>query len=154
MTEKMKYNKKRLLITGGTGSFGNAVLQRFHKTDISEIRNLSRDEKKQDDQRQKYASNKLKFYLGDVRDPQSVQAAVRNEDFIFYAAAALKQVPYCCQLSYKKLEYRTARFNEPQDHLGCLLRDGCADLSVTFRILWPTANGGATSGYANPCFRT
>jgi UDP-N-acetylglucosamine 4,6-dehydratase/5-epimerase len=94
MTEKMKYNNKTLLITGGTGSFGNAVLQRFLNSDISEIRILSRDEKKQDDQRQKYASNKLKFYLGDVRDPQSVQAAVRGADFIFHAAA-LKQVPSC-----------------------------------------------------------
>lgn len=85
---------KTLLITGGTGSFGNAVLRRFLDSDLSEIRILSRDEKKQDDMRKRYASPKLKFYLGDVRDYQSVVSAVRGADFIFHAAA-LKQVPSC-----------------------------------------------------------
>ena len=84
----------KLLITGGTGSFGNAVLRRFLKTDIAEIRILSRDEKKQDDVRKKYASDKLKFYIGDVREPSSVLNAVRGVDYIFHAAA-LKQVPSC-----------------------------------------------------------
>lgn len=85
---------KILLITGGTGSFGNAVLDRFLSTDIAEIRIFSRDEKKQDDMRRRYASHKLKFYIGDVRDPRSIAAAMRGVDFVFHAAA-LKQVPSC-----------------------------------------------------------
>lgn len=83
-----------LLITGGTGSFGNAVLSRFLETDLEEIRIFSRDEKKQDDMRKKFNNPKLKFYIGDVRDSQSVLNAVRGVDFIFHAAA-LKQVPSC-----------------------------------------------------------
>ena len=83
-----------LLITGGTGSFGNAVLRRLLFTDIGEIRIFSRDEKKQDEMRQKYQSDKLKFYIGDVRDYSSVLNAVRNSHYIFHAAA-LKQVPSC-----------------------------------------------------------
>lgn len=83
-----------LAITGGTGSFGNAVLRRFLKTTIDEIRIFSRDEKKQDDMRKEYNSQKLKFYIGDVRDAQSVLNATRGVDFIFHAAA-LKQVPSC-----------------------------------------------------------
>lgn len=83
-----------LLITGGTGSFGNAVLKRFLDLDVGEIRILSRDEKKQDDLRKRYSHKKLKFYIGDVRDQQSVLSAVRGVDFIFHAAA-LKQVPSC-----------------------------------------------------------
>ena len=83
-----------LLITGGTGSFGNAVLRRFLNSDLREIRILSRDEKKQDDMRKRYGSPKLKFYIGDVRDPQSVMNAVRGVDYIYHAAA-LKQVPSC-----------------------------------------------------------
>ena len=91
---------KTLLITGGTGSFGNAVLNRFLDTDIGEIRIFSRDEKKQDDMRHEYqakypeASNKIKFYIGDVRDLQSVKNAMHGVDYIFHAAA-LKQVPSC-----------------------------------------------------------
>jgi UDP-glucose 4-epimerase len=85
---------KKLLITGGTGSFGNAVLRRFLGSDIGEIRILSRDEKKQDDMRKKYHSAKLKFYIGDVRDPGSVRTAMRGVDYVFHAAA-LKQVPSC-----------------------------------------------------------
>ena len=82
------------LLTGGTGSFGNAVLRRFLNSDSREIRIFSRDEKKQDDMRRRYRNPKLKFYLGDVRDYQSVLGAVRGIDFIFHAAA-LKQVPSC-----------------------------------------------------------
>jgi len=82
------------LITGGTGSFGNAVLRGFLDTDIKEIRIFSRDELKQDDMRKKYNNDKLKFYLGDVRDVNSINDAVRGVDFIFHAAA-LKQVPSC-----------------------------------------------------------
>ncbi len=88
------FKDRVLLITGGTGSFGNAVLDRFLDTDIGEIRIFSRDEKKQDDMRKKYNSSKLKFYLGDVRDPQSVSSVVNGVDYIFHAAA-LKQVPSC-----------------------------------------------------------
>jgi len=86
---------KKLLITGGTGSFGNAVLNRFLQTDhFNEIRIFSRDEKKQDDMRKRLNSSKLKFYIGDVRDLASVETAVKGVDFIFHAAA-LKQVPSC-----------------------------------------------------------
>ena len=85
---------KVLLITGGTGSFGNAVLRRFLDSDLREIRVFSRDEKKQDDMRKRYPNSKLKFYVGDVRDPRSVEDAVRGVDFCFHAAA-LKQVPSC-----------------------------------------------------------
>jgi UDP-glucose 4-epimerase len=88
------FANKVLLITGGTGSFGNAVLRRFLDSDLREIRILSRDEKKQDDLRKKYKSEKLKFYIGDVRDYLSVLNAVRGVDFIYHAAA-LKQVPSC-----------------------------------------------------------
>ncbi len=88
------FNGKTLLITGGTGSFGNAVLRRFLDSDIGEIRIFSRDEKKQDDMRKRYNSAKLKFYIGDVRDLRSVEQAMRGVDFVFHAAA-LKQVPSC-----------------------------------------------------------
>ncbi|EDU6455771.1 NAD-dependent epimerase/dehydratase family protein, partial [Salmonella enterica subsp. arizonae serovar 41:z4,z32:-] len=88
------FKNSTLLITGGTGSFGNAVLNRFLGTDIKEIRIFSRDEKKQDDMRKKYTSDKLKFYIGDVRDYNSILAATRGVDFIYHAAA-LKQVPSC-----------------------------------------------------------
>lgn len=89
-----KFEGRTLLITGGTGSFGTAVLDRFIDTDIEEIRIFSRDEKKQDDMRKRYANPKLKFYIGDVRDYQSLLNATRGVDFIFHAAA-LKQVPSC-----------------------------------------------------------
>ena len=94
MSGDFVFNGKILLITGGTGSFGNAVLRRFLESDLAEIRILSRDEKKQDDMRKRYNNPKLKFYIGDVRDYQSVLNAVRGVDFIFHAAA-LKQVPSC-----------------------------------------------------------
>ncbi len=88
------FENKTLLITGGTGSFGHAVLDRFLNTGISEIRIFSRDEKKQDDMRHAYPSDKVKFYIGDVRDPSSVRDAMHGVDYIFHAAA-LKQVPSC-----------------------------------------------------------
>lgn len=88
------FKNKTLLITGGTGSFGNAVMKRFLNTDIKEIRIFSRDEKKQDDMRKKYNNDKLKFYIGDVRDLQSVKNAMYDVDYVFHAAA-LKQVPSC-----------------------------------------------------------
>ncbi len=88
------FNRKTLLITGGTGSFGNAVLNKFLQSEVSEIRIFSRDEKKQDDMRKRYENPKLKFYIGDVRDYTSILNASRSVDFIFHAAA-LKQVPSC-----------------------------------------------------------
>lgn len=88
------FKDKTLLITGGTGSFGNAVLKRFLDTDIGEIRIFSRDEKKQDDMRKLYKNPKIKFYIGDVRDIQSIRNAMHQVDYIF-SAAALKQVPSC-----------------------------------------------------------
>lgn len=88
------FKNKTLLITGGTGSFGNAVMDRFLDTDIKEIRIFSRDEKKQDDMRKLYNNDKLKFYIGDVRDLASVKYAMNEVDYVFHAAA-LKQVPSC-----------------------------------------------------------
>ncbi|ENM5901507.1 polysaccharide biosynthesis protein [Vibrio mimicus] len=88
------FKDKTLMITGGTGSFGNAVLRRFLNTEIKEIRIFSRDEKKQDDMRKHFSSDKLKFYIGDVRDYQSVSNAMRDVDYVYHAAA-LKQVPSC-----------------------------------------------------------
>lgn len=88
------FEGKTLLLSGGTGSFGNAVLRRFLDSGLGEIRIFSRDEKKQDDMRKRYANSKLKFYIGDVRDYQSVLTATRGVDYIFHAAA-LKQVPSC-----------------------------------------------------------
>ena len=89
------FKNKTLLITGGTGSFGNAVLKRFLFTDhFKEIRVFSRDEKKQDDMRGEFKNEKLKFYIGDVRDYNSIEPALRGVDYVFHAAA-LKQVPSC-----------------------------------------------------------
>lgn len=88
------FKDKTLLITGGTGSFGNAVMERFLDSDIKEIRIFSRDEKKQDDMRKLYRNEKLKFYIGDVRDLASVKNAMHGVDYVFHAAA-LKQVPSC-----------------------------------------------------------
>ncbi len=84
---------KILLISGGTGSFGNAVLRRFLQTDIDEIRIFSRDEKKQDDMRKKYANPKLKFYIGDVRDYQSILNASRGVDYIFHKCLRANSTP-------------------------------------------------------------
>ena len=88
------YKFSKLLITGGTGSFGHAVLDRFLKTDIKEIRIFSRDEKKQDDMRHQYNDDKIKYYIGDVRNLQSLKDAIHGVDYVFHAAA-LKQVPSC-----------------------------------------------------------
>jgi len=91
---KTKFSDKVLMITGGTGSFGNTVLRKYLKTKISEIRIFSRDEKKQDDMRHFYRDNRIKYYIGDVRDFDSVFSALRGVDYVFHAAA-LKQVPSC-----------------------------------------------------------
>ena len=90
----MEFSNATLLITGGTGSFGNAVLKRFLSTDIKEIRIFSRDEKKQDDMRQYYNNSKIKYYIGDVRNYESINSAMKGVDYVFQAAA-LKQVPSC-----------------------------------------------------------
>ena len=90
----MMFKNKKLLITGGTGSFGNAVLNKFLDSEISEIRILSRDEKKQHDMRVTYNNSKIKFFIGDVRDRDSIRSAINGVDYIFHAAA-LKQVPSC-----------------------------------------------------------
>jgi UDP-glucose 4-epimerase len=92
--ETVMFKDKTLLVTGGTGTFGNAVVRRFLNTDIKEIRIFSRDEKKQDDMRRFYKNDKLKFFIGDVRDIQSVRNAMYGVDYVFQAAA-LKQVPSC-----------------------------------------------------------
>ncbi|MTI19619.1 NAD-dependent epimerase/dehydratase family protein, partial [Fulvivirga sp. RKSG066] len=88
------FKNKTLLITGGTGSFGNAVLQKFLKSDLGEIRIFSRDEKKQEDMRIQYKNDKLNFIVGDIRDFDSINNAMRGVDYVFHAAA-LKQVPSC-----------------------------------------------------------
>ena len=88
------FKKATILITGGTGSFGNAVLERFLDSDIKEIRIFSRDEKKQHDMRVKYNNSKIKFYIGDVRNENSLKDAMIGVDYVFHAAA-LKQVPSC-----------------------------------------------------------
>ena len=88
------FTDKTLMITGGTGSFGNAVLKRFLDTDLREIRIFSRDEKKQEDMRISLSNDKLRFYIGDTRDYDSVFQAMRGVDYVFHAAA-LKQVPSC-----------------------------------------------------------
>jgi UDP-N-acetylglucosamine 4,6-dehydratase/5-epimerase len=90
----INFDGQVLLITGGTGSFGNAVLKRFLNSDLQEIRIFSRDEKKQDDMRKLYNNSKLKFYIGDVRDERSIESAMRGVNYVFHAAA-LKQVPSC-----------------------------------------------------------
>ena len=86
------FRNKTLLITGGTGSFGNAVLNKFLDSDIKEIRIFSRDEKKQDDMRRKYQNNKIKYFIGDVRSKDSIDQAMSGVDYVYHAAA-LKQVP-------------------------------------------------------------
>lgn len=114
------FNNKTLLITGGTGSFGNAVLKRFLDTDIAEIRIFSRDEKKQDDMRKRYSSSKLKFYIGDVRDYQSVLNATRGVDYIFHAAA-LKQVPSC---EFHPMEAVKTNVLGTENVLECAIQNG------------------------------
>lgn len=133
------FTGKTLMITGGTGSFGNAVLNRFLKTDIGEIRIFSRDEKKQDDMRHEYqakmpeVSDKIKFYIGDVRELQSVKSAMHSVDYIFHAAA-LKQVPSCEFFPMEAVKTNvigtdnvlTAAINEGVKSVICLSTDKAA----------------------------
>src|SRR3546814_12713046 len=109
------FDDKTLLITGGTGSFGNAVLRRFLDSGLREIRIFSRDEKKQDDMRKRYNSAGLKFYLGDVRDERSVGPAMRGVDYVFHAAA-LKQVPRSEERRVGKECVSTCRSRWSQSH--------------------------------------
>jgi UDP-N-acetylglucosamine 4,6-dehydratase/5-epimerase len=109
-----------LLITGGTGSFGNAVLRAFLSSNIGEIRIFSRDEKKQDDQRKVYRSNKLKYYVGDVRDYTSVLNAIRGVDYVFHAAA-LKQVPSC---EFHPMEAVKTNINGTENVLEAAIMNG------------------------------
>jgi len=127
------FGDKTLLITGGTGSFGHAVANRFLATDIGEIRIFSRDEKKQDDMRKEYNNDKLKFYIGDVRDLQSVKNAMHGVDYIF-SAAALKQVPSCEFFPMEAVKTNvlgtdnvlTAAINEGVKKVICLSTDKAA----------------------------
>jgi len=130
---KTMFKNKTLIITGGTGSFGHAVLDRFLETDIGEIRIFSRDEKKQDDMRKEYHNDKIKFYIGDVRDLQSVKNAMHGVDYIFHAAA-LKQVPSCEFFPLEAVKTNvlgtdnvlTAAINEGVKKVICLSTDKAA----------------------------
>ena len=127
------FEGKTLMVTGGTGSFGHAVVDRFLQTDISEIRIFSRDEKKQDDMRKEYCNNKLKFYIGDVRDVKSVENAMNGVDYIF-SAAALKQVPSCEFFPIEAVKTNvlgtdnvlTAAIHEGVEKIVCLSTDKAA----------------------------
>ena len=127
--------KNKLLITGGTGSFGNAVLKRFLNSDIEEIRIFSRDEKKQDDLRKKFKSSKLKFYIGDVRDSQAVMNVMDGVDHIFHAAA-LKQVPSC---EFHPLEAVKTNILGTENVLDAALRSGAKRVVVlsTDKAVYP-----------------
>lgn len=131
----MHFKDKTLLITGGTGSFGNAVLDRFLENDINEIRIFSRDEKKQDDMRQKYKSDKLKFYIGDVRDFESINYAMRGVDYVF-SAAALKQVPSC---EFYPLEAVRTNIEGTGNTLEAAIRNGVKRIVVlsTDKAVYP-----------------
>jgi UDP-N-acetylglucosamine 4,6-dehydratase len=126
---------KRVLITGGTGSFGNAVLRRFLASDVSEVRVFSRDEKKQDDMRREYASAKLKFYIGDVRNGDSLRDAMKGIDFVFHAAA-LKQVPSC---EFFPLEALRTNALGTENVLNAAIRDGVTRVVVlsTDKAVYP-----------------
>ncbi|MCI4411234.1 MAG: polysaccharide biosynthesis protein [Thiotrichales bacterium] len=129
------FNNKTLLITGGTGSFGNAVLRRFLATEIKEIRIFSRDEKKQDDMRKQYDNAKLKFYLGDVRDENSIIDAMRGVDYVFHAAA-LKQVPSC---EFYPMQAVQTNVIGTENVLNCAIRMGVKKVIVlsTDKAVYP-----------------
>ena len=129
------FEGKTLLITGGTGSFGSAVLDRFLTAPVKEIRIFSRDEKKQDDMRRTYQSDKLKFYIGDVRDLASIDSAMRGVDFVF-SAAALKQVPSC---EFYPLEAVRTNINGTDNMLEAAARNGVGRVVVlsTDKAVYP-----------------
>ncbi len=133
MEDMEGFKGKTLMITGGSGSFGNAVLNRFLNTEISEIRIFSRDEKKQDDMRKTYRNEKIKFYIGDVRDVSSVRSAIHGVNYIFHAAA-LKQVPSCEFFPFEAVKTNvigtenvlTAAIDEGVEKVICLSTDKAA----------------------------
>jgi UDP-N-acetylglucosamine 4,6-dehydratase len=129
------FKNKTLLITGGTGSFGNAVLSRFLKTDISEIRIFSRDEKKQDEMRHLYGNEKIKFHIGDVRDYDSLNYAMKGVDFVF-SSAALKQVPSC---EFYPLEAVNTNVNGTSNTIKAAINNGVKKLIVlsTDKAVYP-----------------
>mgnify|MGYP001236951083 CR=1 FL=1 len=140
------FENKVLLITGGTGSFGNAVLSRFLSSDISEIRIFSRDEKKQDEMRKRYNNPKLKFYIGDVRDYQSVLNAVRGVDYVFHAAA-LKQVPSC---EFYPLEAVKTNINGTENVVSSSIYNKVKTLVLlsTDKAVYPVNSMGLTKAIA------
>lgn len=129
------FRNKKLLITGGTGSFGNAVVRRFIDSDIGEIRIFSRDEKKQDDMRHELNNPKLKFYIGDVRNPDSISAAMRGVDYVF-SAAALKQVPSC---EFYPMEAVATNVNGTNNTLNAAVSHGVKNVVVlsTDKAVYP-----------------
>lgn len=129
------FKDKILLVTGGTGSFGNAVTRRFLHTDIGEIRIFSRDEKKQEDMRHAFNSQKLKFYIGDVRSPESVAEAMRGVDYVF-SAAALKQVPSC---EFYPMEAVATNVNGTNNTLNAAIAAGVKNVVVlsTDKAVYP-----------------
>jgi UDP-N-acetylglucosamine 4,6-dehydratase/5-epimerase len=129
------FNKKVLLVTGGTGSFGNAVVSKFINTNIKEIRIFSRDEFKQDEMRKSFNNEKLKFYIGDVRDPKSIDDAVRGVDFLFHAAA-LKQVPSC---EFHPMEAIKTNIIGTENILNCAISAGIKKVIVlsTDKAVYP-----------------
>jgi len=139
-------NGKKLLITGGTGSFGNAVLHRFLETEVSEIRIFSRDEKKQDDLRSEYQNSKLKFYIGDTRELGSVKNAMNGVDYVFHAAA-LKQVPSC---EFYPLEAVRTNILGTENVLDAAIEKGVKKLIVlsTDKAVYPINAMGMTKALA------
>ena len=147
------FANQTLLITGGTGTFGNAVLQRFMRTDIAEIRVCSRDEKKQHDMRLSYNDPKLKFYIGDARRPESLLDAMRGVDHVFNAAA-LKQVPSCEFCPMEALmtnalgaENQKVRFMKGRSKR----RPGLKTASITSRRSKLSSTFSIRSGYSRTC---
>lgn len=140
------FENKKLLITGGTGSFGNAVLNRFLCTDVSEIRIFSRDEKKQDDLRNRYQHPKLKFYIGDTRELSSVKSAMNGVDYVFHAAA-LKQVPSC---EFYPLEAVRTNILGTENVLDAAIEKGVKKLIVlsTDKAVYPINAMGMTKALA------
>lgn len=138
------FDDRTLLITGGTGSFGNAVLRRFLKSDIAEIRIFSRDEKKQDDMRHQYGDPKLRFYIGDVRDPGSLADAMAGVDYVFHAAA-LKQVPSC---EFYPMEAVRTNVLGTDNVLSAAIRSGVKNVVVlsTDKAAYPINAMGMSKG--------
>jgi UDP-glucose 4-epimerase len=143
------FHSKSLLITGGTGSFGNAVLRRFLRTEIAEIRVLSRDEKKQDDMRHQYCDDKLKFYIGDVRNPESLRDAMEGVDYVFHAAA-LKQVPSC---EFYPMEAVRTNVVGADNMLTAAIQAGVKNVVVlsTDKAAYPVNAMGMSKGLMEKC---